>query len=124
VAVEVTGYAEEVHRLIGNLGLGRVWAGAVMRNVLSFRMGMILAVHHRILYETENQLWDLVGKKMGDHWVKIQGDALGTDNENFKETCNAALELYALTASKVKPLLDDRQREVVAHACEIAGYSL
>ena len=124
VAEETTGYAEEVHRLIGNLELGRAWAAAIMRNVLSFRVGMILAVHHRILYETENQLWDLVGRSMGNHWIKIQGAALGTGNESFRETCYAALELYFLTASDVKPLLDDGQLEVVAHACSIAGYSL
>jgi hypothetical protein len=124
VAEQITGYAEEVHRLVGNLRLGRVWAAAVVRCVLSFRMGMILAVHHRILYETENRLWDLVGEVMGDRWRPVQGTALGTGQESFQETCDAALELYALVGSEVKHLFDARQRDVVAHACRIAGYPL
>lgn len=124
VAQQITGYAEEVHRLIGNLRLGRKHAAAVMRSVLAIEMAPIIAVHHRILYETENQLWDLVCTRMGPEWAQLQRIALGEGNQNFEETCKAALQLYAKAANEVSHLLNPQQYEVVKHACKIAGYSL
>jgi nitrate/nitrite-specific signal transduction histidine kinase len=56
VAEEITGYAEEVHRLIGNLQLGRRSAAAIVRSVLAIKMAQILAAHSRIFYDTENRL--------------------------------------------------------------------
>jgi hypothetical protein len=124
IAEELTGWAEEVHRLIGNRWLKRKHAAAVQRSLLAVHMAPLLAVHHRVLYDTENQLWDLVSAKMGAEWKQSQGVALGEGNQSFEDTCTAALRLYALTAREVKHLLDERQYPVVAHACEIAGYSL
>ena len=124
VADEITGYAEEVHRLVGHLRLGHTWVAAVQRFVLSCRMGVILSVHLRILYETENRLWDLVARAMGDRWTKAQGASFGTGGQSFDETCAAALELYALTASKIRHLLDEVQYDIVANACEMAGHPL
>lgn len=120
VAEEITGWAEEVHRLTGNLQLGRRRAAAVQRSVLAIQMAPILAVHHRILYDTENQLWDLVSTRMGTRWAELQGAALGEGDQGFEETCNATLQLYAAVAREVRHLLNRRQEEVVAHACEIA----
>jgi hypothetical protein len=124
VAEEITGYAEEVHRLIGNLQLGRRSAAAIVRSVLAIKMAQILAVHHRILYDAENQLWDLVSTRMSAMWTKLQNTALGEDNQSFEETCKAALQLYAITAQEVRHLLNQRQYQVVAHACDIAGHPL
>lgn len=124
VAEEIAGYAEEVHRLIGNLQLGRRSAAAIVRSVLAIKMAPILAVHHRILYDTENQLWDLVSTRMGTEWAQLQSIALGEGNENFGDTCKAALQLYAITAQEVRHLLNQRQCQVVSHACDIAGHPL
>ncbi len=124
VAEEITGWAEEVHRLIGNLQLRRKSATAVQRSVLAIKMAPILAVHHRIFYDTENQLWNLVSKRMGKEWTRLQSIALGEDNQSFEDTCKAALQLYVIAAQEVRHLLNQRQYQVVAHACKIAGYSL
>jgi hypothetical protein len=124
VAEEVTGWAEEVHRLIGNLQLARTSAAAVQRSVLAIKMAPTLAVHHRILYETENQLWNLVSARMGKKWAQLQSVSLGEGNQSFEDTCRAALQLYAIVAQEVRHLLNRRQYQVVAHACEIAGHSL
>ena len=123
-AEEITGYAEEVHRLIGSLQLGRKDAAAIVRSVLAIKMAPILAVHCRILYETENQLWNLVSARMGEEWARLQSVALGEDNQSFENTCKAALNLYGIVAREVKSLLNRQQYQVVAHACEIAGYPL
>jgi hypothetical protein len=124
VAEELTGYAEEVHKLVANLALRRWWAAAVQRSVLALRMAPILAVRHRILYETENRLWDLVAVKMGPRWRGTQSAALGVGGESLREGCEAALELFVLAARDVKPLLDHRQMTVVAHACRLAGHAM
>jgi hypothetical protein len=124
VAEEITGYAEEVHRLIGSLQLGRKNAAAIVRSVLAIKMAPILAVRYRILYDTENQLWNLVSARMGAEWAQLQSVALGEGNQDFEETCKAALQLYAKAADVVRHLLNPRQYEVVSHACQIAGYSL
>jgi predicted nucleotidyltransferase len=122
VAEELTGWAEEVHRLIGNLQLKRRSAAAVQRSVLAIQMAKVLSVHHRILYDSENQLWDLVSARMGKSWVSVQSAALSEGDESFEDSCDAALKLFSLTASEVKHLLDERQFQVVAHACTIAAH--
>lgn len=124
VAKEITGWAEEVHRLIGNLQLRRRTAAAVQRSVLAINMAPILAVHHRILYDTENRLWSLVSAKMGKNWATLQTVALGEGNQSFEDTCKAALQLYVMAALECSHLLNRRQFQVVAHACELAGHTL
>ncbi len=120
VAEEFTGWAEEVHKLIGNLELGRLWAAAIQRSLLAVRLAPVLAVHHRILYDTENQLWDLVGKKMRGAWPRTQSAAFGMGGQTFAETCIAALELFILAAEELGSVLNCQQQEVARHACAIA----
>ena len=124
VAEQVTGWAEEVHRLTGSLQRRQTSTASVVRSLLAIKMAPILAVHKRILYDTENKLWDLVSARMGRQWSEVQSAALGEGGQGFKETCEAALELYAMTAHEVRHLLNRRQLQVVAHACKIAGHSL
>lgn len=124
VPEELTGWAEEVHKLVGNLEHRRRMAAAVQRSLLAIHLASIIAVHHRILYDTENQLWKLVARKMGDRWARVQRRALGLEGESFEETCSAAVELFALAAAEVRDLFDDRQYGVVSHACNIAGRPL
>jgi hypothetical protein len=124
VTEELTSYAEEVHKLIGNLQLRRRSAAAVQRSLLAVYMAPILAVHHRILYDTENQLWDLVSTRMGPEWTRLQSIAFGEGSRKFEESCEAALQLFSLAAQQIRHLLDERQYTVVAHACEVAGYPL
>jgi predicted nucleotidyltransferase len=124
VAEELTGWAEEVHRLIGNLQLKRRSAASVQRSVLAIHMAKVLSVHHRILYDSENRLWDSVSAKMGKQWANAQSTALGEHGESFEDTCNAALQLFSLAAQEVMHLLDKRQIQVVTYACKIAGLPL
>ncbi len=124
VADGVTGLAEEVYKLVVSLQAGSTWTAAVQRSVLALRLPVYLAVHHRILYETENRLWDHVAARMGERWTRAQEKAFGVGDEGFTETCYASLELYALAASEVLHLLDARRRAVVAGACAVAGRPL
>lgn len=124
VAEELTSWAEEVHKLVGNMELAQRNSAAVQRSLLAIHLARILAVHHRILYDSENLLWNLVSTKMGPKWTKVQSAALGEGDENFMDTCDAALQLFALAVDDMRRVLDKRQFSVVAHACEIAGHPL
>lgn len=124
VAEELTGYAEEVQRLVGNLQLERRNVASVVRSVLAIRMAPILAVRHRIFYDTENQLWDFVSARMGTEWRRAQSISLSEGGESFEDTCKAALQLFMLTTREVRSLLNPRQHAVVFHACEIASHLL
>ena len=120
VAEEITVYSEVVHKLVGNVELGRRSAAAAQRSLLAVHLAAILAVHHRILYGAETKLWDAVAGRMGERWERAQRAAFGEGGESFEETCRAALELFALAAPDVGHLLDARQRAVVACACTVA----
>ena len=124
VAEQVTGYAEEVQRLVGSLQLERRSIAGVVRSLLAIHMAPIMAVRYRIFYDTENQLWNLVSTKMGTEWASAQKASLGMNGETFEETCKAALELFILTARRIKPLLDSRQRAVISHSCSAASQLL
>ena len=121
VAEEITSLAEEVHKLAESLRTGHHVKAAVQRSVLSLRLAQVLAVHRRVLYGSENRLWDLVADTMGEEWGLAQSAAFGLDGEPFGETCRAALELYGLAAVETRSLLDERQRRVVRHARGLDG---
>ncbi|MGI8825964.1 MAG: hypothetical protein ACR2JC_10025 [Chloroflexota bacterium] len=120
VADSITGLAEEVHKLVTSLNDGDRWVAAVQRSVIALHLAHSLAVHFRLLYDSENHLWQLVARRMGEPWRRLQGAALGDGNQSFEETCKAALELYRLAADTVKDLLSEEQSRVVTYACELA----
>ncbi len=121
-ADEVTGLAEEVHKLVISLERGQQTTAAIQRAALVIGLGQAMAVRCRLLVETENRLWDAAAEAMGTEWARCQSAALGLGGESFEATCRAALDLYRLAADTVWPLLDDGQRQVVSHACELARH--
>jgi hypothetical protein len=120
VATQVTGHAEEVHRLVGSLAMGRRTSAAVNRNLLATQLPMIAAVHQRILYDSEHRLFDLVATAMGPRWRQSQDAALALHAEALGESCRAALDLYTLLAPAVDDYLAPDQRAVVTAAAHLA----
>lgn len=121
IADQIVGYAEEVHKLVGALEQRNAHTAAVQRSVLALHLAKIMSVHNRILYGTENVLWDIVSGHMGEPWSSVQSRALGEHGEPFEDTCAAALELYRLAATEVDRTLTRQQRAVVAYACRLAN---
>ncbi len=121
VAQELAGLAEEVQKLAGSIQRGAPLTAAVQRNVLVLRMAGIMAVHRRVLYGSENRLWDLMAAELGDPWATLQAQAMGLGGEPFAQTCRAALDLYAQTAYAARAVLDDQQYLIVDQACRWAG---
>lgn len=120
VAAQATGWAEEVHRLVGSLMLGRARAAAVNRNLLATHLPMVAAVHMQILYESENRLYDLVGEAMGERWRNCHDAALGLHGEDLNSSSRAALGLYSLLAPEVDSYLSIEQRAVVSASAMLA----
>jgi len=76
VADQVTGYAEEVLKLVAARRAGDQQLAAVQRSILALRLPMVMAVHHRLLYDSENRLWSMVGEAMGERWAAAHAVAL------------------------------------------------
>jgi hypothetical protein len=119
VAEAVTGWAEEVHKLAGMLDAGEQLGAAVQRSLLAIKLAPIIALHRRMLYGSENRLWDMVADAMGEPWASTQRAALSLGESN-EQSAYAALRLYLLASDEIMPLLSDMQRSVVTHARAIA----
>jgi len=120
VAAELTGWAEEVHKLAAALRRGRPRVAAVQRNLLATQLAPVLAVHFRLLADSENDLWDLVAARSGESWVSVQDRALGLAGESLAGSCQAALDLYAAAVSLARDAFTEQQRQVVAGAVSLA----
>lgn len=116
VAEQLVGYVEEVQKLVAAVENGGTLTAAVMRYLLAVRLPPILAVHHRLLYGSENVLWDQVGDVMGAEWQRTQARALSIGGESFEQSYVAALRLFRLAFETVESLLDDRQLAVAQQA--------
>ncbi|HEX2051691.1 MAG TPA: nucleotidyltransferase domain-containing protein [Actinomycetota bacterium] len=119
VAEQVTDYAEEVHTLVSNAQSARDDAAAAIRSQLAMHVAKFLAVRHRLLYESENQLWTEIATVMGDDYTRLQRIALGVVAAPLERSCEAALELFVIAARDTRSLLDDTQRAVVEHASSL-----
>jgi len=115
VAEEITGWGEEAVKLVRALGEGQLETAAVQRNLLANRLAVVMAVHHRILWGSENGMWERVGRRVGGKWSTAQRAALGVSGGDLAQTCRAALELYLLTAEAVRDTLNAGQAKIVEH---------
>jgi hypothetical protein len=119
VANQLVGYAEEVQKLVTAVETQNVLSAAVLRTLLAFRMPRIVSVHHRLLYGSENLLWDQVADAMGAEWRRTHEAALSVHGESFNQSCEAALDLFRLAFDTVRHLLDEGQIAVARHALSV-----
>jgi hypothetical protein len=120
VAAELTGYAEEVHKLVAALRSGRPRMAAAQRSLLALHLPIVLAVHFGTLISSENEVWDAIAHRVGEPWRSRQDRALSLEPQSLADSCLAALEMYASAVSIAGEVFDDRQRDVVAHAVALA----
>jgi hypothetical protein len=119
VAEQITGFAEEVHKLVIALERGNALVATAQRSILALRLAFVMAVNERILYDSENDVWDIVSVRLGKRWGDAQRIALSGEGQYRQEACSAALELYALAAARGDALLSREQRAVVRHALRL-----
>ena len=120
VGNQIAKQAEEVHTLFTNHDLGLRSAAAAQCAMVALELAPILAVHHRILYETEKELWDLVCKEMPDEWKAAQETALGEHGGSLAVTSAAAFRLFLIASDTVADVLDADQAAVVKHSRSLA----
>jgi hypothetical protein len=113
VADEVVRWSEEAVKIVRALGVGSLETAAVQRNLLANRLALVLAVHRRMLWDSENELWERVGRREGVRWRSAQRAALGVPRGDVEGSCRAALDLYVLTADAVRRTLRPDQARVV-----------
>jgi hypothetical protein len=121
VAEQLVGLVEEIQKLVAALRQHRALTAAVQRDILALRLAPILAVHHRLLYGTENRVWEQVGQRMGAEWRRAQAAAFSTRGVSLEASCAAALRLFHLASHCVSPLLDERQAAVLRNALSTAA---
>lgn len=121
VGEEITGYAEEVHKLVAARRGGDFATAAVQRSVLALALAPRLTVHLRMLYATENGLWDRVADLLGAEWAAAQRAALGLSGEGLARSLDAAVELFRLAVDATWPVMNERQQAVCAGALALAG---
>lgn len=119
VAAQITGYAEEVHKLASGVELRDPTLAAVQRSVLALRLPAVMAVHRRLLYESENELWSRICVEFGSAWRGAFEAALILPDRDPSESSAAALTLYRLAAAHARDVLDDDQRAVVDLALHV-----
>lgn len=114
VADQVTGYAEEVLKLVAARRASERQLAAVQRSILALRLPACMAVHHRLLFDSENRLWSTVNQALGERWATAQAAALGLGEPERAD--EAALTLFTLAVDQPRPLLSPQQHAVVDFA--------
>jgi hypothetical protein len=122
IANQLAAWAEEVGKLLRALETGERETAAVQRNLLANYMAFLRALPLERLWDTENGLWERVGRWAGPEFRAAQRAALGTDGGSWRQSCEGALRLYALTAQANERALRGENRRIVAEACRRAGY--
>jgi Nucleotidyltransferase domain len=123
VAKDLVGWAEESVKLMRLMADGLHESAAVQRNLLVNAMAGVMAVRRRLLYN-ENDLWEQIGERTGPRWHRAQRSALGLGRTTFEGSCEAALELYRMTALECLDCLTVGQRAVVDRVCRAVGHPL
>ncbi|MFW6074178.1 MAG: nucleotidyltransferase family protein [Chloroflexota bacterium] len=116
VAEEVTGFAEEVHKLLGLLEQGDDLTAAAQRTILALRLAIPLAVHYRLLYHSENHLWLEMSSILGEEWAKAQAAAFGLNGASSEHAVLASLKLFTIASHTVQSVANPRQKQVLLAA--------
>lgn len=120
-ARELVGLAEEVHKIHGMLALDRPRAAAANRALIHLSLGGPLAAANRLLYDSENDLWDALALAEGPAWAEAWDQAAGVTACDHATGCRAALRLYRYAAERLARHLDEGDRAVVDTACDLAA---
>ncbi|SDD01853.1 nucleotidyltransferase domain-containing protein [Glycomyces harbinensis] len=120
-AAELVGLAEEVHKVCGMLALGRSRGAAANRLILALHLAAPLGAAHRIIVDSENDLWDALADAEGPAWARAWDAAAGVTGEGHEAGCRGALALYRIAADRLARHLDTEARAVVDTACDRAA---
>ncbi|GHO78470.1 hypothetical protein KSD_62410 [Ktedonobacter sp. SOSP1-85] len=127
----LVGNAEEARK--GLEGLRRNDVGRLLnaRFGLSWSMSRVMKVQHGILLSGDNAIYDEVAQAMDDQpeWVRLRRAAFGIEDERghaltLHEQVRAGLQLYALTARLLSPILLLEHRPLIEHTVSLIQRAL
>jgi predicted nucleotidyltransferase len=121
VARSVVNWGEEAVKIVASLARGEADTAAVERNLLAESLVFVLAVHRRISWVTDNGLWDRLGRAEGSLWWSAQRRALALNGETLEQSAEAALDLYALTARRVRAVFLPAELATIERICTLIG---
>ncbi|MGP8071678.1 MAG: hypothetical protein ACLPZM_00910 [Thermoplasmata archaeon] len=124
VAEQLVGWAQHVAKLLRAMETGERETASVQRGRLANRMAFLRALNLEYLWGTENGLWERVAERAGPAFQSAQRTALGIAGEGWRESCEGALRLYALTVRANLGLLEGERRRIVEDVCRRAGYPI
>ena len=119
VARSMVAWGEEAVKIVNSMARGEPDTAAVQRNLLAASLVFVVAVHRRIVWVTDNGLWDRLGREEGPLWWNAQQRALAMNGETLEQSTKAALELYALAARRVRPVLLPAELATIERVCTI-----
>ena len=117
VAEQLVGWAQHVGKLLRAMETGERETASVQRGRLANRMAFLRALNLEYLWGTENGLWERVAERAGPAFQSAQRTALGIAGEGWRESCEGALRLYALTVRANLGLLEGERRRIVEDVC-------
>jgi hypothetical protein len=120
VADQVTRLADPAMKLLNAIERDDPATAALARSAIASGLSGILAVHLRLLYDSESKLVSEVTERMGHEWRQLHDQALGT-LPGREGSLLASFELWRRTSDLVRPLLSESQREVVDLVSGSAG---
>lgn len=118
VAEELTGYTEDILKVVAMLENADFHAAAAVQSWLIIEIPFIMSIYLRQLYGSENVVWEMVASAMGPEWERLQHAAFGLNGESVLETCQATFALYQAAYRHLFQHCDDRQRQVIALGIE------
>ncbi|GAA1690856.1 hypothetical protein GCM10009830_43210 [Glycomyces endophyticus] len=118
-AGELVGLAEEVHKVHGMLAQGRARAAAANRLILTLALAVPMAAANRLLYGSENDLWDALAAAEGPGWAADWDTAAGLAPAGPEAAARTACALYRRAASRLAPHLAGTDRTVVTAAADL-----
>ncbi|GAB4003309.1 hypothetical protein GCM10029992_44460 [Glycomyces albus] len=116
----VVGLAEEAHKVAGMLATGNLRAAAANRDLLLLQLPGLVAAADRVLYISENELWDAVCEAEGPDWTSAWDTAAALVPIDVRTSCRAALRLYRLAAARLDAHFTSAERPVIATARGVA----
>jgi len=119
VARTIVAWGEEAVKIVHSMARGEADTAAVERNLLANSLVFMMAVHRRVTWVTDNGLWERLGREEGSRWRNAQRRALCLGGETLGQSVTAALELYALTAGRLRSVLQPKELATVERVCTI-----
>lgn len=119
-STQLVGWAEEAHKGLAGLQSGDTGRLLHAQFGLSWGLAKTMRVQHGLLSRSDNAFFaDLEAAFAGTCWLELLRTAYGLTGSTLNDQVRAGLELYALTAELLEPVLPGRDRPIIEHTVSL-----